>query len=129
MANVFKTKRPEVDFEKYSTDPTEWRNVSRRLFGTAEVIWPLLKQSLQTHPGDRLSARREALNDHFGGYFLLAGCAVENALKARIVEQLGPEVGAERLRKEVFEHKHDCVKLAKRHNSNSRTQNAACWSD
>jgi len=89
---VTKVHRPPVDFADAKT-PEAWRKVSQRLLDSARLVWVPLKQGLAGYAATRnartpeQSAEYAALMEHFGAFFVLAGLAVENAIKARLLER------------------------------------------
>jgi hypothetical protein len=89
---IIKLKRPAVKIDDVK-NPETWRVAGRRLLKGAELIWQPLNESLQgfkNTKGSRTPAQTLAfsqLSDHFGAFFVLAGLAVENHLKARLIER------------------------------------------
>lgn len=87
---VNKLKRPPVKYED-AANPEAWRAIGRRLMMSAEFLWEPLNEAIEgfvATGGDRSpeqAARYAALADHFGAFFVLAGFAVENYLKARLL--------------------------------------------
>ena len=73
--------RPELDPEKAGLDPDNWRNAGNRLLKGARLAWQPLSESFRAK-GREL----EDKSDYFAPFFLLAGLAVENYLKARLLE-------------------------------------------
>ena len=84
---VNKLKRPLVRYED-AANPEAWRAVGRRLMTSTEFLWKPLNEAIEgfvATRGDRSpeqAAKYGALADHFGAFFVLAGFAVENYLKA-----------------------------------------------
>ena len=122
---VLKLKWPETTPED-GWDPAVWRDVSRRLFHAAQQLWPPLHSAVIKHyvhttvtplPGrDFEQVMRDS--NLFSGFFTLAAFAVENALKARLVEKrlAGAPLptGATVFDQDVFPNKdHDLALLAK----------------
>lgn len=74
-------KRPATDFQKAGKHPADWRNSGKRLLKGARLAWEQLKKGF----GEQ-GATLDEYADYFSPFFLLAGLAVENYLKARILE-------------------------------------------
>jgi hypothetical protein len=87
---VNKLKRPLVKYDD-AANAEAWRAVGRRLMTSAEFLWEPLNEAIEGFAatrGDRSpeqAAKYAALADHFGAFFVLAGFAVENYLKARLL--------------------------------------------
>lgn len=73
--------RPAPDFQKIGKAPADWRNSGKRLLKGARLAWAPLNQSFREQ-----GAEREDHADYYSPFFLLAGLAVENYMKARILE-------------------------------------------
>ena len=120
MASVVKKpKRPAVRFDN-AANSQEWRNTGRRLLQGAELVWQPLAEGIRggNAQGIQLTnAERSRRDDYFAAFFLLAGHAVENELKALVLERCIAKHGAftdgDAAMKEVPRH-HDLVKLAAR---------------
>jgi hypothetical protein len=90
MKRVLKLKRKSVDFDG-AKNPQAWRDTSERLLKSAELLWKPLHEAMgiaEKQPEERSADEKRlfsALADHYGAFFVIAGYAVENALKARIV--------------------------------------------
>ena len=119
---ILKLKRPAVRIDD-AKDPETWRIVGRRLLKGAKLAWQPLVESVEgfkrTRAGRTADETREFTEqaDYFSPFFVLAGLAVENFLKARIVERrLADGVvfssGMDVLR-EFPTKAHDLVKLAR----------------
>jgi hypothetical protein len=113
---VKKIKRPLI-VDLKSDDPKPWWSTSDRLMKAARMLWPALNKAV-LGPGALGSVER-ADTDLFAGFFLLAGFAVENALKARILANRqaagNPAPLAKRSAVEYFgtsSQLHDLVQLA-----------------
>jgi hypothetical protein len=91
MSPVYKLKRPPIDIDAAKNDPEVWRTVGDRLLRSARQVWPPLEEALiryresANNPQERRRLQEQA--DHFGAFFMLAGLAVENHLKARILQR------------------------------------------
>jgi len=122
MAGVFKVSRPPVALEE-AVQPDAWRAVSRRLLISARLLWKPLEDGLRgfeaTH-GTRTQAQYHeyaVLMEHAGAFFVLAGGAVENALKALLLKQAlegGRIVRTEDDLIDVVRKSHNLIALAKR---------------
>jgi hypothetical protein len=78
---VKKIKRPLVT----SADallPQAWRNTGNRLLKGARHLWPILLRRIQDG-----SVQPDDDADYFAPFFLLAGLAVENYIKAQLLEE------------------------------------------
>jgi hypothetical protein len=91
---VTKVKRPPVTFDQ-ARDPDAWRKVSQRLLDSARLIWRShLDRGLTGYASTRAGRTPEqeaafaADMQHFGAFFVLAGLAVENAIKARLLRNV-----------------------------------------
>ena len=116
-------KRPLVKYDDAANAET-WRAVGRRLMTSGEFLWVPLNEAIEgfvATRGDRSpeqAAKYAALADHFGAFFVLAGFAVENYLKARLLASRIAFVGPFRDRKEAMDfvmdrrRSHDLVALA-----------------
>ena len=90
---IIKLKRPTVRADD-AKNPEAWRINGARLLKGARLIWhqqlaPCLEGYKQTR-GKRTRDQDRALAegaDYFAPFFVLAGLAVENYLKARILER------------------------------------------
>jgi hypothetical protein len=88
---ITKVKRPDVDLS-YGVNPQVWRAVAKRLLAAARLVWPPLAEALQGYADtreERTPAQARQFADqmeYFAGFFVLAGLAVENALKAHLLE-------------------------------------------
>jgi hypothetical protein len=97
FAQVLKAKRRRINVDDYATNPQEWRTTARRLLMGARLLWDPLSECLRDYAATRDGRSRkdtrrlEEQLEYFGGFFLLAGLAVENGLKARIVERAHAE--------------------------------------
>lgn len=90
---VVKAIRPPVTLDD-ARRPETWRNTSRRLLASARLLWKPLAKGLATLRNSSALAgnhartiKNTAALDHFGAFHVIAGLAVENALKARILER------------------------------------------
>jgi hypothetical protein len=121
--HITKVKRPEIDSAS-ATKPQAWRAVGNRLLDSAKLVWPPLAEALHTYratdPHQRTARQLAELSkqmNHFGGFFVLAGYAVENHLKARIVERAiaaGADIESGEGVFKLFPHKeHELSLLAK----------------
>ena len=105
---VNKLKRPPVKYED-AARPEAWRAVGRRLMTSAEFLWEPLNEAIEgfvVTRGDRSpaqAAKYAALADHFGAFFVLAGFAVENYLKARLLANRIASAGPFRAGKEAMD--------------------------
>ena len=105
---VNKLKRPLVKYED-AANPEAWRAVGRRLMTSAEFLWEPLNEAIEgfvATRGDRSpeqAAKYAALADHFGAFFVLAGFAVENYLKARLLANRIASAGPFRDGKEAMD--------------------------
>jgi hypothetical protein len=85
---VNKLTRPDVEMDD-GLRPESWRAVAARLMKSARLIWPPLLEAVKEFK-DSDEARRAQLKgqaDYFQGFFVLVGLAVENELKARILQK------------------------------------------
>jgi len=105
---VNKLKRPPVEYDD-AARPDAWLAVGRRLMASAEFLWGPLQRAIEgfvATQGDRSPEQAEEyaeLADHFGAFFVLAGFAVENYLKARLVADRIASVGPFRDGKEAMD--------------------------
>jgi hypothetical protein len=89
---ITKLKRRPVNFDD-AKDPVAWQNVSKRLLVSAEILWAPLEEAIaiaKKDAAERTAAetqRFSELADQFGAFFVIAGLAVENALKAAILRR------------------------------------------
>ena len=89
---IVKLKRPAIRIGD-AKDPRAWRTVGTRLLDGARVVWRPLDDALQGFKrtaGRRTETERREFSrqaEYFGPFFVLAGLAVENHLKARIPER------------------------------------------
>jgi hypothetical protein len=104
--------RPELDLDAAGKDPANWRNSGNRLMKGARLAWVPLSQSFRAN-----GREQEELADYFAAFFLLAGLAVENHLKARILENYlaeGSEPADLKQVMDVVRQTHDLQDLAHR---------------
>ena len=104
--------RPNPDLDEVGKDPANWRNSGRRLLKGARLAWQPLSESFRAK-GREL----EDKSDYFAPFFLSAGLAVENHLKARILENHISAGSTPADLKEVMDivrQTHDLVDLAGR---------------
>jgi hypothetical protein len=87
---VNKLKRIPVEYDD-AAKPDAWRTIGRRLMASAELLWKPLQAAIDgfvATKDDRTpeqTAEYEALAEHYAAFFVLAGFAVENYLKARLL--------------------------------------------
>jgi hypothetical protein len=109
----------DVNFDKAAADPWKWRSVALSLLFAADALWNRVRRALTEL--DKVG--RSKLSDTSdiglrlrGPFFLLAGLAVENFLKAIIVKRLlaggKPVTEADVL--VIFRGKHDLTVLSQR---------------
>lgn len=82
MIRVYKIKRPLVKRSQALT-PEAWRNTGKRLMKGADLMWPPLARSII----DYRKGKKSEDVDYFAPFFLLAGLAVENYVKGRLIEE------------------------------------------
>ena len=104
--------RPEIDVDEAGRDPANWRAVGSRLMKGARLAWKPYHESFKAK-GTELQDK----SDYFAPFFLLAGLAVENYLKARLLENhilagIRPTDLDEVM--DIVRQTHDLVDLSKR---------------
>ena len=95
MSKVIELPTGEVDFDQTAADQWKWRPVALSLLFAADTLWKRVRQGLvEFDEISRLGDLSEAADVGLrlrGPFFLLAGLAVENLLKAIIVKRMHAE--------------------------------------
>ena len=95
MSKVIELPAREVDFDQAAADQRKWRSVALSLLFAADTLWKRVRQGLVefdeiSRLGDLSDAADVGLRLR-GPFFLLAGLAVENLLKALIIKRMHAE--------------------------------------
>jgi hypothetical protein len=121
---IIKLKRPQVDFDSTAITPHTWRNVSHQLLEGAKLLWQPIAEGIQGFGSTRgartpdQAAGFEKQIAYYRPFFVLAGFAVENKLKAVIVHREIAAGSPPKTAKEVLKlfprgKQHDLVALAR----------------
>lgn len=95
MSKVIELPAGEVNFDQAAADQWKWRSVALSLLFAADTLWKRVRQGLVefdeiSRLGDLSKAADVGLRLR-GPFFLLAGLAVENLLKALVVKRMHAE--------------------------------------
>lgn len=120
---ILKLKVPKIDFDRVGRDPGKWLAYAGHLLAAAELLWLPISKGLDGYRATRSSRTREQAADfeqqvrYRGPFFLLAGLAVEVALKALIVQgaiAASPSQGVKDILRLFPSSPHNLKELAKR---------------
>ena len=95
MTRVIELPAGEVNFDQTAADQWKWRSVALSLLFAADTLWKRVRRGLvEFDEIPRLADLSDAADVDLrlrGPFFLLAGLAVENLLKALIVKRMQAE--------------------------------------
>jgi hypothetical protein len=124
MREIIKLKARKVDYATAGNDPERWQAVSSHLLATAQLVWQPIAEGITGYRNTRDTVRTpaqtaalEARVRYRGPFFLLAGLAVENQLKALIVRRAiatNPSCTTRDILQQFPKKNHDLVQLAAR---------------
>ena len=107
----------KIDFDKAAADPSAWRSVAFSLLFSAKELWDEIRQGLEEFEAngvEKLSERGSQQLRMRGPFYLLAGLAIENMLKAVIVKRMSdakkPVTEGDALR--IYRGNHDLVGIS-----------------
>jgi hypothetical protein len=122
---ILKLKARRIDFDAFGTDPERWSATASHLLATARLAWQQIAEGMAgyraTMAAARTAAQTAALEERVryrGPFFLLAGLAIENQVKALIVARQISSGEKPRSAREVLnlfpngKHQHNLVRLA-----------------